>query len=223
MITLAIDTSAAASVALVNSDGHIYHQRTTFSARKHAEFVGPAIRDILDGTPASAQPDRVVVGVGPGPFTGLRSGIATGIGFALGRSIPVFGVRSHDALAYRAHANGLTGELVVATDARRKEVYTTRYRIDKHAVTVIDGPRVILPAELAPHLDDSVTRLGRGFALYSSVLGEPDRTDEEFLEPTAADLGLAAQGTRTDSDNHLGDLLDTSPLYLREPDAQPRA
>lgn len=212
MITLAIDTSAAASVALVDSSGEVLAQRTTFSARKHAEFVGPAIREITQ----DVKPQRVIVGVGPGPFTGLRAGIATGIGYALGLGIPIYGVRSHDALAFRAAAHGITGDVTVATDARRKEVYATTYRVGS-TVTVIDGPRVILPADLTP----ADTRIGRGFVLYVETLGNPARTEDEFTEPTAGDLGLCAQAEPGNLEG-LGALLDTSPLYLREPDAQPR-
>lgn len=212
MITLAIDTSAAASVALVDSNGDVRAQRTTFSARKHAEFVGPAIREITQ----DVQPQRVIVGVGPGPFTGLRAGIATGIGYALGLGIPIYGVRSHDALAFRAAAHGITGDVTVATDARRKEVYATTYHLGP-TVTVIDGPRVILPSGLTP----AATRIGRGFALYAQTLGNPARTEDEFFEPTAGDLGMCAQD-QPGNPEELGALLDTSPLYLREPDAQPR-
>lgn len=215
MITLAIDTSAAASVALVDSNGEVRAQRTTFSARKHAEFVGPAIREITQGM----KPQRVIVGVGPGPFTGLRAGIATGVGYALGLGIPIYGLRSHDALAFRAAAHGITGDVTVATDARRKEVYATTYRLGStvSTVTVIDGPRVVLPADLTP----AATRIGRGFVLYAQTLCNPARTEDEFTEPTAGDLGLCAQPEPGNLEE-LGALLDTSPLYLREPDAQPR-
>lgn len=262
---LAIDTSAAASVALVSGGQNgapvVVAQRSQFSSKKHAEFVGPAIREVVaqptqaqptQPQPTQPQPVAVIVGVGPGPFTGLRAGIAAGIGYALGAGIPVYGVRSHDALAYRALTHGVTGQLVVATDARRKEVYVTTYRLGSAAspagqpptgseapqAEVASGPHVISPSALGATINHTATtRMGRGFALYAEQLGQPDFSDNEFLEPTAADLGAAAlvamhttwagapnppSAPTPAGTSAVGALLATTPLYLREPDAQPR-
>ena len=112
MIVVAIDTSAAASVALVDGE-RLIADRTEFAARRHVEFVGPALAEVLaEGRAEGLVPDAVVVGIGPGPFTGLRAGIAAGIGAALGIGVPVHGVVSHDALALRALANTPAGRPV---------------------------------------------------------------------------------------------------------------
>src|SRR5699024_8130647 len=98
VLILAIDTAAAASVALVDGERRVA-ARTAFAAPRHVELTGPALAEVLAEAP---RPDAVVVGLGPGPFTGLRAGIAAGIGAALGAGVPVHGVVSHDALALRA-------------------------------------------------------------------------------------------------------------------------
>ncbi|MEV0985085.1 tRNA (adenosine(37)-N6)-threonylcarbamoyltransferase complex dimerization subunit type 1 TsaB [Brevibacterium sp. NPDC049920] len=227
MIILALDTSAAASAALVDADTEeVLAEWTEFSARKHAELLGPAIRTLLERRPA---PGRVVVGVGPGPFTGLRAGIATGIGFALGAGIPVDGLPSHDALALRAlrtHAPvspvGPAPQLRVATDARRKEVYWTEYAgLDAAGVPeVLAGPAVSLPADLHVVPDQGAAlRYGRGFLLFPEELGDPTGTAPADLEPTAGDLGIVAARMIAAG----RPLLPPVPLYLREPDAQPSA
>lgn len=237
MIILALDTSAAASAALVDADTEeVLAERTVFSARKHAELLGPAIRELLAGGPA---PHRVIVGVGPGPFTGLRAGIATGIGFALGAGVPVDGLPSHDALALRAlrgaadagAASAAGPGLLVATDARRKEVYWTRYSglDDRGVPVVVSGPAVDRPSEVpvagpgaeGAHAGSGGTELryGRGFALYLDALGAPTGTEPADLEPTAGDLGIVAARLLAAG----RPLLPTVPLYLREPDARPPA
>ena len=232
MIILALDTSAAASAALVDADTEeVLAEWTEFSARKHAELLGPAIRTLLERRLA---PGRVVVGVGPGPFTGLRAGIATGIGFALGAGIPVDGLPSHDALALRAlrtHAPvspaGPAPRLLVATDARRKEVYWTEYAgLDAAGVPEVHaGPAVSLPADLRVVQDQNTVpdrtmlRYGRGFLLFPEELGDPTSTAPADLEPTAGDLGIVAARMIAAG----RPLLPPVPLYLREPDAQPSA
>lgn len=227
MIILALDTSAAASAALVDAETEeVLAEWTEFSARKHAELLGPAIRTLLERRPA---PGRVVVGVGPGPFTGLRAGIATGIGFALGAGIPVDGLPSHDALALRAlrtHAPvspaGPAPRLRVATDARRKEVYWTEYAgLDAAGVPeVLAGPAVSLPADLHVVPDQGAAlRYGRGSLLFPEELGDPTGTAPADLEPTAGDLGIVAARMIAAG----RPLLPPVPLYLREPDAQPSA
>lgn len=220
MIVLAIDTSAAASVALVEGD-RLIADRTEFAARRHVEFVGPALAEVLaEGRAEALAPDVVVVGIGPGPFTGLRAGIAAGIGAALGIGVPVHGVVSHDALALRALAATTDPAAVtIATDARRREVYATTYSgLDDAGLPVpVFGPAALFPADLAER--GPARRVGRGFALYRDVLGDPEDDDPNALDPTAA--WLARSAYRALSSGRA--LPGTEPLYLREPDAKPSA
>jgi tRNA threonylcarbamoyl adenosine modification protein YeaZ len=211
VLILAIDTSAAASVALVDGET-VVAQRTEFSARRHVEYVGPALTQVLG---AGGRPDVVAVGVGPGPFTGLRAGIAAGIGAAVGADVPVHGVVSHDALALRtlAGADSPSSPVLVATDARRREVYASLYTgLDDDGLPIVQaGPAVLAPAAVEDWLREtapgsSPVREGRGFALQP-----------EALDPTAGWVARVAHRALTAGRTLPG----TEPLYLREPDAAP--
>jgi len=139
---LAIDTSAGTSVALVG-DG-IVAEAATADTRSHAEHIGVFIERVLSDSGATATSvTAVMVGLGPGPFTGLRVGIAAGITFALGRDIPVYGVPSHDAVAVGKDS------CTVVTDVRRRELAWTTYR----GGVAIDGPALTTEATMADDVD----------------------------------------------------------------------
>lgn len=139
---LAIDTSAGTSVALVG-DG-IVAEAATDDTRSHAEHIGVFIERVL--ADSGVTPDAVtavVVGLGPGPFTGLRVGIAAGIAFALGRDVPIYGVPSHDAAAV-GHSS-----CTVVTDVRRRELAWTTYRDG----VAVNGPSLTTEGTLANDVD----------------------------------------------------------------------
>ena len=131
MTVLVIDTSTGTSVAIVDGE-KVLAERTIAESRSHAEIVGRLLSEVL--AEAGDEVDTVVAGLGPGPFTGLRVGIAAAIAFGTARSIPVVGVPSHDG--------GLLSPMpvTIVTDARRKEFAWTSYE---------DG-RTIAGPELAP-------------------------------------------------------------------------
>lgn len=115
----------------------ILGQRVTVDARAHAERLTPNVVDALaDAQVRIDELDAIVVGCGPGPFTGLRVGMATAAAFGHALGVPVHGVCSLDAIGVET-----TGQVLVVTDARRREVYWARYR---------DGVRVAGPAVNAP-------------------------------------------------------------------------
>jgi tRNA threonylcarbamoyl adenosine modification protein YeaZ len=127
--TLAIDTSTSrTSVAIIDGDSILFS-----GFRDGATAHGPSLPELVQEALAVSDVDEVVVGMGPGPFTGLRVGIAFAQSFALARGIPVRGVCSLDAIA--AHIN--EKDFIITVDARRKEVYWARYT---------DGVRVGEPA-----------------------------------------------------------------------------
>lgn len=125
---LAIDSSAGTSAAVVDLAGGILAEASSDDPLKHAEVVGSLIAEVLAESGVSvAQLSAVALGVGPGPFTGLRVGMAAGRAFALGAGIPLAPVVSHDAIAAAHYADGSDGPLLVTTDARRREVFWSLY------------------------------------------------------------------------------------------------
>ena len=170
---------------------------------QHGEQLAPLIDRALRETGLVRQDLTAIgVGVGPGPFTGLRVGLVTArtLGFVL--EIPVYGVCSLDALAVEAVETGMVdGDFVVATDARRKEVYLARY---DGAGTRLDGPLVDKPAVLATE----APVVGQGAVLYPDAF--PHRVGPEA--PSAGWLARCVADERAE-------LTDPEPLYLRRPDA----
>lgn len=136
-ITLALDTATNRTIlAILNGDQLIwskYHDGAT----EHTETL---IKLITEAMKQVKNIDQVIVGMGPGPFTGLRAGIAFAESFAFARGLPIYGVCSLDAIA----APIKDSEFIVATDARRKELYWAHYKFGKR----ISGPNVSSPNEL---------------------------------------------------------------------------
>ena len=144
----------------------------------------------------------MVAGLGPGPFTGLRVGLVTAAAIADALGIPAYGVCSLDGLAVAP------GRLLVATDARRREVYRAVY--DDGARVL--GPEVDRPAELAARGLGVTAAAGAGARMYADVLGVP-LTGPDGPDPVA----LAARTADRVLSGAPGDPL--TPLYLRRPDA----
>lgn len=148
MIVLAIDTSTPAVVTgvLRRDDGGaitVLGERIAVDSRAHAELLTPnTVAALADSMLTMGDLEAVVIGCGPGPFTGLRVGMATAAAYGHALGIPVHGVCSLDAIAV-----GTTGEVLVVTDARRREVYWARYRDGVR----LDGPAVNDPADLVAH------------------------------------------------------------------------
>ena len=220
MIILSIDTSQSASVALVDTDtGSVIAAEQADDQRRHVEFIGPALARILA---EDAQPELVVVGIGPGPFTGLRVGIAAGIAVGQARGIPVKGLLSQTAIAeelVRTTANEAGHPVLIASDARRKEVYFSVF--DSADATLSAGPFVAKPSEVASvlaeagfQIDTIDEKYGRGFLLYPDVLGAS--SSESITDPRAEYLAFAAARELAAG----RELREPIPEYLREPDAK---
>ena len=197
---LAIDTSAGTSVAVVDRDGGILAEHSSDDTRRHAEVIGTLIaRSIADAGIEVADLSGVVAGMGPGPFTGLRVGIAAARAFALGAGKLMIPAVSHDAIAF-----GCTGPTLVATDARRREVYWSTYSGSDAAGLPIrtNGPGLIRVGELETAVD--------GFAGYRLL---------EAATVSAGALGMLAE-TMFANGRAFDDAFDGRPgaLYLRSPD-----
>ena len=172
-LTLAIDTSTSRTiVGIVDGDTVLFekfHEGATDHGRALSELVAQALK-------VSHPPKQVVVGMGPGPFTGLRVGISFAHAFGLARNIPVIGICSLDAIDI-----GQT-EYTVAIDARRKEIYWARY---KEGIRV-EGPSVSKPAEVDGFIIDHYPDMKKLVALSTSQnLKEPMYLRRPDAVPTA--------------------------------------
>ncbi|MBM9619886.1 tRNA (adenosine(37)-N6)-threonylcarbamoyltransferase complex dimerization subunit type 1 TsaB [Streptomyces zhihengii] len=206
MLLLAMDTATPAVTAALHDGTSVVAESSRVDARRHGELLLPAVDRVL--AEAGVKPDAVtglVVGVGPGPYTGLRVGLVTATTFASALGIPVHGVCTLDGLAY---ASGIDGPFVVATDARRKEVYWARY---DDARTRVTEAAVDRPDDIAEQVA-GLPAVGAGAVLYPGTF--PDARGPEHVS-AAALAALAAERLRSGAP-----FLPALPLYLRRPDAQ---
>ncbi|MFJ7901115.1 tRNA (adenosine(37)-N6)-threonylcarbamoyltransferase complex dimerization subunit type 1 TsaB [Streptomyces sp. NPDC096198] len=206
MLLLALDTATPAVTVALHDGTSVIASSSQVDARRHGELLLPAVDRIL--AEADTRLDAVtgvVVGVGPGPYTGLRVGLMTADTFGLALGVPVHGVCTLDGLAY---ASGLEVPFVVATDARRKEVYWARY---DNARTRVTGPAVDRPADIAEQVA-GLPAVGAGALLYPDTFPkarEPEHVSAAALASLAAERLAAGE-----------ELPAPRPLYLRRPDAQ---
>lgn len=213
--------------------------------RSHAEVMGPYAQAALQDAGVRGEDlDAILTGTGPGPFTGLRAGIVTARALGFAWSVPVYGMMSLTALAERAVSGAAAGaatvnageenverafasaegaeivegaELLVLSDARRREVYSARYRVNAEGYSLVDGPNVCPASEILPGEAPSYA-YGYGAGLYSETLEEHGWTivdsarqvhpHAEYLVAAAARLGV----------ENLSE--DTSAQYLRDSDAK---
>lgn len=209
MLILGIDTSTSAiSVGLSDGDGNTA-SAARIDSRGHAEHLAPLIDELLrsEGHVPGDLTD-VVVGNGPGPYTGLRVGIVTGLTMGHALDIPVHGICSLDALANQV-GEDVSGEFVVATDARRKEVYWARYAVSFGWAERLTGPAVDRPTDL-PDEVRTLPVAGRGPLLHPESFPHP----VDVLDVDAAMLCLLARARIRDAVE-----MPVEPLYLRRPDA----
>ena len=200
---LTFDTATPLVTVALHDGADTVVELSADSPMKHGEQLAPLIAAALDQAGIVRQDLTAIgVGVGPGPFTGLRVGLVTARTLAFVLEIPVYGVCTLDVLAVEAVATGaVTGDFAVATDARRKEVYLATY---DESGSRLDGPVVDKPAVLATDLPV----VGEGARPYSGAF--PNATG-----PTRPSAGWLAYAIAEEK----AELLDPEPLYLRRPDA----
>jgi tRNA threonylcarbamoyladenosine biosynthesis protein TsaB len=203
-VLLAFDT-ATPYVTVALHDGEVVVAECRSEQRmKHGEQLAPLIEQTLAAAGIVRQDlTALAVGVGPGPFTGLRVGLVTARTLALVLEIPVYGVCSLDVVAVEAALGGepVGRDFAVATDARRKEVYLATYDDQGRR---LDGPDVVRPADAVT--DSPVA--GEGAVLY------PDSFPRAHT-PVLPGAGWLARAVAEE----LADLHDPEPMYLRRPDA----
>ncbi|MER5523981.1 tRNA (adenosine(37)-N6)-threonylcarbamoyltransferase complex dimerization subunit type 1 TsaB [Streptomyces sp. NPDC002677] len=207
MLLLALDTATPAVTVALHDGEAVIASSSQVDARRHGELLLPAVDRVL--AEAGVKLDAVtgiVTGVGPGPYTGLRVGLMTADTFGLALGVPVHGLCTLDGLAYAADIED--GPFVVATDARRKEVYWATYADSRTRLT---DPAVDRPADIAERVA-GMPAVGAGAMLYPDafpVVHAPEHVSAAALASLAVELLAAGE-----------ELPAPRPLYLRRPDAQ---
>jgi tRNA threonylcarbamoyl adenosine modification protein YeaZ len=244
VLVVGFDTATPAVSVALHDGERVVSEAFAADARRHGELLAPMIAKVMADVGASrADLTAVAVGVGPGPYTGLRVGVVTArvLGAVLG--IPVHGVCSLDVIAV---ATAVQGEFLVATDARRKEVYWARYAAGRR----LEGPLVGSAGSIARAVKLPVA--GNGGQLYPEAFGEvtgPAYPDARTLcaivagqlggpagaSPPRAGSSSSAGSLSAGSSSSAGSLsagpweagplppvplLAAEPLYLRRPDAR---
>ena len=172
-ISLAIDTATSRTIVGIIEGDKVLFEAFHEGATEHGFAITELVTKALE---ICHKPDQVVVGMGPGPFTGLRVGITFAHSFALAREIPVIGVCSLDAIEIKE------SEYTVAIDARRKEIYWAKYKDGLR----ISGPAVSKPAEVDNFIIDQYPDLKKLVALSTSQnVSEPMYLRRPDAVPTA--------------------------------------
>lgn len=201
---LTFDTATPRVAVALHDGSDVVAELEAERAMKHGEQLAPLVDAVMRQVGVVRQDLTAIgVGVGPGPFTGLRVGLVTARTLAFVLEIPVYGVCTLDVLAVEAVDTGAVDrDFVVATDARRKEVYLASYDADG---VRLDGPVVDKPAALAT--DAPV--VGEGALLYPEAFPlavGPQRPSAGWLARVVAE--------------ERAELVDPEPMYLRRPDAE---
>lgn len=212
VLILAFDTATpAVTVALHDGTDTVGSWDSSGALGKsvrHAELLAPAIDTVIrEGGARAGDLTHIAVGVGPGPFTGLRVGVTSGRTLGAALRVPVLGFCTLDILA---SASGLEEDFLVATDARRREVYWARYTWRSgHGAERLGDPAVSKPGEIPAA---GVPVVGEGAKLYPDVL-------RDVREPAYPSAGVLA-GMAASEIERRGSVLPPLPLYLRRPDAR---
>lgn len=198
MLVLGLDSSTpAVSVAVVDTERGPLAEQVVVDGRRHGELLAMGIRAALAAAGAGGRDlEAIAVGLGPGPFTGLRVGVVTAAALGDAWGLPTHGVCSLDALG--------VGERVAVTDARRREIYWARYDA---AGDRLEGPAVTTPAALFARFQGQPV-VGDGAHRHTEIFGA---VPELPRYPSA--VRIAELAVRVDP----GPLL---PFYLRRPDAE---
>ena len=224
MREIALDTQAATAVAIIE-DGRVIARAHNDSGRHHAESITPLVREALAaaGLPAQlahAGVDRVLVGTGPAPFTGLRAGLVSARVLARVAGAPAYGVSALDVIARQGLDLLAPDTRVYAiADARRRELYWGSYLAAGPDDVTLEGrlevgdvASLLAAMRHAPGL----VVAGASIPAHSApALARADLGPQIELDPAVMSRIVATRLTRGESDR-----LGTDPLYLRRPDIQ---
>jgi tRNA threonylcarbamoyl adenosine modification protein YeaZ len=206
VLLLALDTATPAVTVALHDGSALVAELSVVDPRRHGEVLAVLVDQVLRKAGAErGDLTAVAVGTGPGPYTGLRAGVVTACVLGSALQIRTDGICSLDVIAAQAVASGQDSDFLVATDARRREVYWARYAGDGERLA---GPHVDKPADLSTDLPVA----GEGAVLYPEL----GRAVLAPRYPAAGQLALIAVGRI--SAGLPPDLAE--PLYLRRPDAR---
>jgi tRNA threonylcarbamoyl adenosine modification protein YeaZ len=206
VLLLALDTATPAVTVALHDGDAVVAEESSLDGRRHGELLAVFIDKALRSAGVGREDlTAVAVGTGPGPYTGLRAGLVTARVLASALGIRIDGVCSLDVIAAGARTEAAGAEFLVATDARRREVYWARYSADGQRRS---GPHVSRPADLPPGLAVA----GEAALIYPELGDRP--LSPPF--PSAAELAAIAAGRLVRGEAPQ----PAEPLYLRRPDAR---
>jgi tRNA threonylcarbamoyl adenosine modification protein YeaZ len=210
VLLLALDTATPAVTVALHDGSAVVAEMSTVDPRRHGELLSGCIDQVLRKAGAGLRDlTAIAVGIGPGPYTGLRAGVVTARVLGSALNIRTDGICSLDVIATQATAGDAPGgsDFLVATDARRREVYWARYQADGVRVA---GPLVSRPGD--GDLPSGLPVAGEGAVLYPGL-------GSQTLDPRYPAAGaLACLAIRRLEAGLPPDLAE--PLYLRRPDAR---
>ncbi len=243
MLTLALDTATETLSLALSASGVILCERHVDAGREHLELLLPNIHVMLREQGAGiADLEALVVGIGPGTFSGLRVGIVTARGLAQALEIPIVGVSTLDALARGLAAGAGPRFILPVVDARRGQVFTRMFESDGHgSLRSLSGIECLDPETLAEfashHADGPAVAGGNGVQAYYDALtgfNELQLTDDDALNCVSAarlleqaslhgETKAGVSGSHGGNVFEGGDLAALVPIYVREPDADKTA
>ncbi len=218
MIYLAIDTATESCSAALCVDGKMYSRQAT-QARMHAELILPFIDELLEEAQITkADIGGLILGVGPGAFTGVRIAVAVAQGIALALNIKVVAVSNLQTLAFKAYKQLETSEtktILVATDARMKEVYTAHFEVNNNRIRLVGKESVCKPELVS--LDSHDAYIGSGFSTYE-VLKQYQK-----IHPISFDTNVFSHAedmllmVKNSFEKWCQPIDQVEPIYLRNP------
>ena len=218
MILLAIDTATESCSAALLVNGKVY-QRTTLQARKHAELILPFVDELLTEAKIEKKDiNGLVVGQGPGAFTGVRIGIGVAQGLALALNLPVVAVSNLKTLAFHAYQKLATKSkknILVATDARMKEVYWAKYEVFGANIVALTAENV----GAAKHIDTSAidAYIGSGFHVYQPLMDYAKSHPMLYATHVYSQSADMLRMVKDDFESLATNIDAIEPVYLREP------
>jgi tRNA threonylcarbamoyladenosine biosynthesis protein TsaB len=222
---LAFDCAGSRCAAALAADGHVVAARSISSERGHAQFLMPMLCDVLaEAGLGFGDLDRFAVTTGPGSFTGIRVGLATARGLALGTGKPAIGLTVFEAMAEAAAERGIEGRVLVAIESRRAEYFLQLFHVGPDdpangmarapGIVPLGEPTMLLPEHIRPWIgEEPAILIGDAARTLAPRLPEPLPADSSIDAVDPASLARLA-ATRVPGP-------PPRPFYCREPDAVP--